>query len=240
VGFGYGYGYGYAPYYYPYAYPYSYYGQYPYYGPGYYDVSTSLRLTVMPRETEVYIDGYYAGTVDDFDGTFQRLHLQPGEHELQLYLPGHRSFSQKVYLQPAGTFRVRHTMEPLRSGDPEPVKPSAQAPPSGGSAQIRATRRPAGPPPATPRDDRDQDQGRDRPANADFGSVTLRVQPGAADITIDGERWEGPVENDRLTVQLSAGVHNVQIRKDGYRTYNTDVTIRRGETIPLNVALTKQ
>jgi hypothetical protein len=70
--------------------------------------------------------------------------------------------------------------------------------------------------------------------------LTLRVQPGDASITIDGERWEGPSDNERLTIQLPAGSHNIQIRKDGYRTYNTDVTLRRGENTPVNVALTKQ
>ena len=84
-GWGYPYAYGYAPWGYPYA-----------YGGGYYD-DASLRLQVSPRETEVFVDGYFAGTVDDFDGTFQRLHLEPGDHDLELYLPGHRSFQQKVY-----------------------------------------------------------------------------------------------------------------------------------------------
>src|SRR5688572_17263607 len=89
VGFGYGYGpywssWGYSPYYAPWGYgPYS-----GYYGRGY-DVSSSVRLQVSPREAEVYVDGYYAGKVDNFDGTFQRLHLEPGDHEVQLFMPGH-------------------------------------------------------------------------------------------------------------------------------------------------------
>jgi len=241
----------YSPFYYPYS-PY-YYPQYPYYGGRYYDTSASLRLQVTPRETEVFIDGYYAGTVDEFDGVFQRLHVDSGEHDLTLYLPGHRSFSQKVYLQPYNTFRVRHTMEPLRAGDPEPVRPAAQAPP-----QRRSSTAPL---PPRPRDrDRDADRDRDRDANrdrdrgadrdrdrdrgadsaSDLGTVSLRVQPGDAVILIDGERWQGPTDNDRLVIQMPPGTHNVEIRKDGYRTYHTDINVRRGESTPLNVALTKQ
>jgi hypothetical protein len=34
---------------------------------------SSLQLQVTPRETEVFVDGYFAGRVDDFDGRFQRL-----------------------------------------------------------------------------------------------------------------------------------------------------------------------
>ena len=64
------------------------------------------------------------------------------------------------------------------------------------------------------------------------------MQPGDASITIDGEAWENNRQNERLIVQLGPGVHTVQIRKDGYRTYMTDVTIRPGETTALNVAMT--
>jgi hypothetical protein len=234
---------------------YPYYAQYPYYGRGYYDLSSSLRLQVSPKEAEVFIDGYYAGTVDNFDGIFQRLHLEPGEHDLELFLPGHRSFTQKIYLQPLSTFRVRHTMEPLRAGEPEPVRPAAAAPPQGGAVSrtgperspSRAPQRPL-PPRARDRDrDRDPDRDRDRGGNvepretaADFGSLALRVQPGDAVITIDGERWQGGQDNDRLVVQLGPGRHTVEIRKDGYRTYITDITVQATETTTLNVSLTRQ
>ena len=63
----------------PYAGPYA--GAYagPYgYGPyafqyyGAYDYTGSVRLEVEPRETEVYVDGYYTGIVDSYDGFLQR------------------------------------------------------------------------------------------------------------------------------------------------------------------------
>jgi PEGA domain len=240
IGFGYGYGYpyGYSGYGYPYyggAYP------YPYYAPGYYGGGASLRLQVTPRETEVYIDGYYAGIVDQFDGTFQRLYLEPGPHDLQLYLPGHRIYSQKIYLQSVNTFTVRTTMAPLAAGDPEPVRPTAQTPPpSQGYGPPPTSRRPpARSAPARP-SDRDDDQNRVSAAPTELGTLALRVQPGNADIAIDGERWQGPGDNDRLTIQLPPGTHNVEIHKDGYRAYITDVNVRRGESTSLNVALTKQ
>src|SRR5262245_45560319 len=58
-------------------------GGYPYYYPYYsYDPTSALKLEVTPKDAEVYVDGYYAGIVDDFDGAFQRLHVLPGNHEL--------------------------------------------------------------------------------------------------------------------------------------------------------------
>ena len=49
------------------------------YGYGYY-ARADLRTQVTPREAEVYVDGYLTGTVDDFDGMFQRLRVPLGEH----------------------------------------------------------------------------------------------------------------------------------------------------------------
>jgi hypothetical protein len=93
--------------------------QYPYplppYGYGYhvYAPDASLRLEVKPKEAEVYVDGYYAGIVNDFDGTFQRLRVEPGEHELELWLDGYKTVHQKVYLTQDNTFRVKYQMERL-------------------------------------------------------------------------------------------------------------------------------
>ena len=223
VGYGYGYGYGWPA---PYA-----------YGPAYYDISSSLRIQVEPRETEVFIDGYWAGTVDDFYGFFQRLHLEPGEHELELYLQGHRSIKQKVYLQPNATFRVRHTMVPLAPGeasDPRPVPRATSQP-----GRYDAFGRRQGPPPA--REGATADTAPPERAEADaFGALAVRVQPRDAEIVIDGERWDSPPSAERLVVELPEGEHRVEIRKDGFETYVSTVRVRRGETTTVNVSLARE
>jgi hypothetical protein len=89
--YGYGaFGLGYF-YYDPYRWP----GYYPY-GPGYYpnvgvvayDIG-ELRLQVTPRHAQVFVDGYYAGTVDDYDGTFQSMKMQPGPYSIRIAAPGY-------------------------------------------------------------------------------------------------------------------------------------------------------
>ena len=65
--------------------------------------SGSLRVLVDPSEARVYVDGYYAGTVDDFDGLFQRLHVSPGRHEIALKLEGYKTHRIKVYVAPDTT-----------------------------------------------------------------------------------------------------------------------------------------
>ena len=214
---------------YGWGYPYGWYP--PPYAYGRYGDS-SLRLQVEPRETEVFIDGYYAGTVDDFDGFFQRLRLEPGEHEIQLYLAGHRTMRQKVYLQPTGTFRIRHTMQPLGPGetaDPRPDPPPNPRSQSGGY----------GPPGTGNRvDPRDPPE---RPArDSEYGALAIRVQPEQAEVLIDGERWDGPGGSDRLIIQLAEGEHRIEVRREGFSTYSSTVHVRRGETTALNISLVRE
>jgi hypothetical protein len=216
----------YDPFFYGPWYPYGV-GWYPPYAYGQFYSSSSLRLQVEPAETEVYVDGYYAGPVDSFDGFFQRLHVEPGEHEITLYLNGHRTVIQKIFLQPDGTFRIRHTMEPLPAGAPPEPRPVAPpAPPPTARPQGR------GPGPAAPP--------ASATANATFGAIAIRVQPGDAEVLIDGERWEGPADDEALIVQVAPGEHRIEIRKEGYRSYTTQVDVRAGQTAPINVSLPRQ
>lgn len=72
---------------------------------------------------------------------------------------------------------------------------------------------------------------------SDLGTITIQVRPPDADVLVDGERWVTP-ENDRpLVIQLLPGVHRVELRAPGRRPYVSDVTVRAGENVPLNVAL---
>ena len=83
----------------------------------YYSYESSIRLEVKPKEAEVYVDGYYAGIVDDFDGTFQRLHVLRGQHELTLYRRGFKSIHQNVTLAAGSTFKVKTNLDPLAPGE---------------------------------------------------------------------------------------------------------------------------
>jgi len=235
----------YRPYYYrpwfydpwmPYGYPYGWYQPYGYYGRGY-DGAASLRLQVEPKNTEVFIDGYWAGTVDDFDGFFQRLHLEPGEHDVELYLEGHRSARQKIYLQPDGTFRIRHAMTPLGPGDtpdPRPVPPAGSQPRDRYDAFGRGRERSERPEPS------ERPERVERPGRSAFGTLAIRVQPGDAEVLIDGESWEAPDTAERLIVELPEGEHRIEVRKDGFATYASSIRVRRGEITTINVSLARE
>jgi hypothetical protein len=208
----------------------------------YYDPGASLRLEVKPEEAEVYVDGYYAGVVDEFDGVFQRLPVTPGEHEIELYRDSYRSVRQKVYATPRNTFKLKYTMERLAAGEQQEPRPEpASRPPAGAPPQSMPPPAGGGPggrrlPPLPP-----QAPGAPRAGETSaYGTLSIRVQPADADVLIDGEKWRGPEVQDRLIVEVTEGRHTVEIQKAGYRTYVTDVQIRRGETSTLNVSLRNQ
>lgn len=285
----YGYGHYYRPYYgyYPYyswgfyyGYPYywgAYYG-YPYWGAywgwpygsvgfsyygggGDYDASDyqgAARLEVKPRQTEVFVDGYYAGVVDDFDG-FKRLRLEPGEHDVTLYLDGYRPLSRRMLFTQGQTFRVEHQMEPLAAGEPMPPRPAPTAKPAppqrdpgsgngngaygrtNGSGSYRPAMRisdgaaPEAGEPARPTTDVEIVDPSRTPGGPS-GTLSVRVQPEDAEILVDGEPWARS-GGDRLVVTLGPGVHKLEIRKPGFETYSGLVRVRPGAGTTLNVAL---
>jgi hypothetical protein len=203
---------------------------YPYWYVPIYDRHAEIRLRVEPKAAEdaaVYVDGFYAGIVDDFNGVFQALPLTPGGHSIVLYLEGYRTVRHNVYLRPGSAFSVRETMQPLPAGETSErpdVVPPVPPPPAG------TYRGPVTPPrdtqPATPR----------ATVAAGFGTIDLYVQPANAEVTIDGQPW---VSSDagHFMVQVPAGKHQIEVRKAGYRKFATDLEIREGETSPLNVSL---
>jgi hypothetical protein len=231
------YGYPYGGYWGGYWGPYGGWGGYwgPYGYPGYYDDSGELRLEIEPKEAQVYVDGYFAGIVDDFDGTFQRLRMSPGGHELEVYLKGYQLLKKTLYLGARQATTIKGQLVALAAGEaqegpPQPVPQPGEAPGRPGAPAYPAE--PWRPAAQAPPDDRPADQGRG------FGSLVFRVQPAGAEVTIDGERWQGPAEAaERLVVQVSEGSHRIEIRKDGFSPFTTTVQVRRGETMPVNVSL---
>ena len=179
---------GFGPWYpYPYAYP-----------PGAYpsDPAVSVRLLVTPREASVFVDGYAAGIVDDYDGVFQRLRLVPGPHEIVIHHPGHHTLRQHIYYNPGSTHTIRQALSPLAPGEPPEPQPVPRAFPSMSGM----------PPPVAG----------NAPGSARLGTLALRVQPGDASVFVDDEPWRGSQSQDRLVIQLAEGVASRARRESGF------------------------
>jgi hypothetical protein len=267
---------GYPRWWFPFGYGPYWYG--PYWGGSYWDGSYwdewgeeqggSLKIEVKPNNAGVFVDGYFAGIVDDFDGFFQSLDVAPGNHAITLWCQGYRTVTQEVYVQRGNPLKLRYQMVPLAAGeqqDPrpgpppesqallargdEPSQPYQPGPPSRPARprQPAPPRQPAEPwqppPPPRPAEPPQPAQPARPPAVGeapDYAPLAIKVQPAGAQIFIDGEAWQGSPGADRLVVHLPVGVHRVEIRKEGFRTFKTDVQIRTGETTTLNVSLSGQ
>jgi len=194
-----------------------------------YDYRAEVRVIATPRDTSVYVDGFYAGIVDDFDGMFQKLLLPPGGHSFVLFREGYRTAQYNMYLQPSSTLKLRHTMELLPPGypsEPPPVMPPVPLPPAG-SYRLPRTAPPTAPT-RVPYPEASEAAG--------FGTLDLRVQPRDAEVVIDGQPWVSS-EPGRFVIEVADGRHHVEIAKRGFLRYSTDIDVRDGQVTPLNVSL---
>lgn len=89
-----------------------YYGGSRYYADDDYYPTGELRLQVHPRFAEVYVDGYFAGNVDDFDGMFQSLTLEEGPHKIEIAAPGFDTLIVDVRILPGRKTTFRGELRP--------------------------------------------------------------------------------------------------------------------------------
>jgi hypothetical protein len=99
------YGYGYINGYAPYGYGYGGYSGQPYGG---------LRIDLPQRDAEVYVDGYFVGTVDNFDGIAQQANLEAGPHRIEIRSPEFQTIEFSVNIEPGRTITYRGSMHDLR------------------------------------------------------------------------------------------------------------------------------
>ena len=229
---GYWWPYGYYGYY-GYGYGGSYWGGYPggwggavYYSGGGGGEGASLRVLVDPAEARVYVDGYYSGVVDDFDGLLQRLHIAPGRHEITLKLEGYKTHRMRVYVGPDATLKLHHEMQKGVGETSEDLTGGAPLP----EREVRRER-----------DDRGDDersveaeQAENEPA-AEYGKLQLSVQPEDASVYVDGAfRGTG---REAASLKLAPGRHRIEVVRPGFRTAESDVDVPAGETTRLKVTL---
>jgi hypothetical protein len=59
-----------------------------------------VALEITPNDADVYVDGEYAGRVQDFDGTQQPLTLTAGTHKIEVQAAGYEPLVVDVGIQP--------------------------------------------------------------------------------------------------------------------------------------------
>jgi hypothetical protein len=69
-----------------------------------------VRFDVPQRDAEVFVDGFYAGVVDDFNGVIEGLNLTPGPHHIELHAPGFEPSAFDVNIEAGRTIVYRTPM----------------------------------------------------------------------------------------------------------------------------------
>lgn len=235
---------GYYPYYSYGGYPYFdvYWGSgYPYYG-GYgysshYHSDGSVRVLVDPDQTRVYVDGYYAGVADDFDGLFQRLYVAPGRHEITLKLEGYRSHRMRVYVPYDGTLKIHYDM--LKGSGDESFEDLAG--PADRDEEPRYSRRDRGSRDEEAADDeawreRDPDRRPERRPRSDAGAqLRLSVRPDDASVYVDGEfRGSG---RQAGSLSVAPGRHRIEVVRPGFKTFDREVEVSADRPADVEVEL---
>lgn len=246
--FGYGpYGYGYSPFYYGGSMGYG-------YAPSRYRYrdNGALRVIVDPEKARVYVDGYYAGIADDFDGIFQRLYLPPGRHEIALKLDGYRTHRYRVYVPTDQTIKIHHSMVRGDGEDEEVVGVPDEDRLARRDDRYRRDR--DDPADVDDRDGEDRDRREDTRArrddrrrqedvaedegdNAEAGTLRLDVRPADASVYVDGE-FRGSGRNAQH-LRLAPGQHRIEVVRPGYRTVERDLDIKPGDARDVAIELAR-
>ncbi|MCC7415817.1 MAG: PEGA domain-containing protein [Acidobacteria bacterium] len=73
-----------------------------------------VSLELAPYDAEVFVDGAFAGWVEDFDGTLQPLTLRAGVHRIEVVAPGYESLVLDVLVRAGEVIPYRGSLVPYR------------------------------------------------------------------------------------------------------------------------------
>ena len=71
------------------------------------DATGELKIAATPSRAAVFVDGQYAGHVDEFDGVGKAMLITPGQHRLRIALPGYLPFDTMVDLRPQQKLKIQ-------------------------------------------------------------------------------------------------------------------------------------
>jgi hypothetical protein len=246
-----------------------YYGYYPgynqprYYGDRYdrYGRTTgALDIDVSPGKTEVWLDGRYVGTADDFDGFPQYLWLDRGVYDLALYREGYATIARQITIYAGTVISIDDRMQRGESVKPQDLvtktherrderirseeerrEEIARRERDGmedwrDRARRRMEERDRY---ERDRDGRDEDRD-DRDADADgIGRLRVEILPSDASVYLDGRFVGTGVDLERLRqgLRLEPGEHRIAVVRPGHKSEEQEFTVSPGEEVELEIEL---
>jgi len=84
------------------------------------ETSAELKIVVKPKRAAVFLNGGYAGHVDEFDGPGQAMLLPPGTYSVRIALPGYHPLVTEITLVPTQKFELKTELFPSRMARVDP------------------------------------------------------------------------------------------------------------------------
>jgi hypothetical protein len=182
----------------------------------------AIETDVRPKKATVRLDGEEIGQARDYNGTWNYLWLEPGEHVLEFEYPGHMSLRVDIDL---GAGEYRRIVDRLQKG--EGLDPRSSP------ARDRAPRQRAPREDPTPRGEGHRIVERPRHLTTQMrkGFLRFRIEPGDAAVYLDGEFLAAAGELARLhgAVPVAPGEHLVEAARPGLPSRSVIVIVEAGE-----------
>jgi hypothetical protein len=239
-----------------------YYYGYPYdRGRGYYGReggAGALDLDISPGRTQVYLDGQYIGTVDQYDGFPTYLWLEKGTYDIAFYLDGYTTLARQVSVYPGAVIDMEDRLVPGASVRPEDLasKSHERRDARERFERERRERIDRGEDPYDEDEDwrdrvrRGREDRRDRGEEIEIedddedgrteqGRVRLEVEPDDASIYLDGQ-FVGTAQdlaNLRRGLLVEPGKHNVAVVRPGRESVEREFEVESGEELELEIEL---
>lgn len=239
-------------------------GRHPYYRDPwrdrYYDrygTAGALDLDVSPGKTEVWIDGRYTGTADDFDGFPQYLWLDRGTYDVVLYRDGYKTIARQVTVRPGQVISMGDRMEPGESVRPEDLATKTHERrdervrseeerreeiarrdrDNMGDWRERARRRMEER--GRYEDDDEAEERAETAAEDGIGRLRLDVEPSDASVYLDGRFVGTGIDLQRLRqgLRLEPGEHRIAVVRPGHKAEEQEFTVAAGEEVELEIEL---
>ena len=75
-----------------------------------------VQLDLEPRRAQVFVDGAYAGVVDDFRGYYRHLALPAGPHLIEVFTAGYMPLTFETMVVPDRTITYRWSLQEAPRG----------------------------------------------------------------------------------------------------------------------------
>ncbi len=195
-----------------------------------------IETAVRPKKAAVAIDGEQVGRARDYNGTWDVLRVDPGEHVVTFSYPGYRTLRVRFDARPGRVYRFDEWLERGEGVEERTVAVEPEA-----TTQPPAAPAPTAPPPAPGTAIESAPPAPVVGEALKRGLLRIDVTPGDAAVYLDGEFLARADELTRLhgAIPVAVGSHRVEAARPGYATQSIEVEVGPEGPAKVSLALEK-